>query len=72
VTLAEQNAAYGPRLHDRDPDVCCFTRKVTPLNAVLGLYDGWVTGLRRPETEVRATASAVEWAERRQLVKVNP
>jgi phosphoadenosine phosphosulfate reductase len=72
LTVAEQDAAHGPRLHDRDPDLCCFMRKVTPLNAVLGLYDGWVTGVRRVDTEVRASASAVEWDERRQLVKVNP
>ena len=71
-SVAEQDAAYGPRLFERDPDRCCFLRKVTPLNAVLSMYDGWVTGLRRAETEARRAAAPVEWDEKRQIVKVNP
>jgi phosphoadenosine phosphosulfate reductase len=71
-TVEEQDAQYGERLHDRNPDLCCFLRKVTPLNTILGLYDGWVTGLRRGQTAARAAASPVEWDERRQIVKVNP
>ena len=64
-TVAEQDAQHGERLHDRNPDLCCHLRKVTPLNTILGLYDGWVTGLRRGETESRDE-------ERRQMVKINP
>lgn len=30
-TVAEQDAAYGPELYDRDPDLCCALRKVEPL-----------------------------------------
>jgi phosphoadenosine phosphosulfate reductase len=71
-TVEEQDAEYGPRLHDRDPDRCCFLRQVTPLNTILGLYDGWVTGLRRDETESRAAAGPIEWDEQRQIVKINP
>jgi len=71
-TVEEQDARHGPRLHDRDPDLCCFLRKVTPLNTILGLYDGWVTGLRRGQTAHREVAAPVEWDERRQIVKVNP
>ncbi len=29
-SVAEQDAEYGPRLHDRDPDRCCALRKVAP------------------------------------------
>lgn len=29
-TVAEQDAEYGPKLHDRDPDLCCALRKVAP------------------------------------------
>jgi phosphoadenosine phosphosulfate reductase len=71
-STAEQDAEHGPRLHDRDPDLCCFMRKVTPLNGILGLYDGWVTGLRRVQTEVRKAAAPIEWDPRREMVKVNP
>ena len=71
-TVEQQDAEHGPALHDRDPDLCCHLRKVMPLNTILGLYDGWVTGLRRSETEDRQSAAPVEWDERREVVKVNP
>lgn len=29
-TVAEQDAEHGPKLHDRDPDLCCALRKVKP------------------------------------------
>ena len=71
-TVQQQDAAYGARLHERNPDQCCYLRKVAPLNAMLELYDGWVTGLRRVETPSRADAAAVEWDSRRCMLKVNP
>jgi phosphoadenosine phosphosulfate reductase len=71
-SVEEQDARHGPRLHARNPDLCCFLRKVTPLNTVLGMYDGWVTGLRRGETEQRSAAAPIEWDARREIVKVNP
>jgi phosphoadenosine phosphosulfate reductase len=71
-TVEQQDERHGPMLHDRNPDLCCFLRKVTPLNTVLGLYDGWVTGLRRGETATRGAAAPIEWDERRQIVKINP
>jgi phosphoadenosine phosphosulfate reductase len=71
-TVEEQDAQHGEKLHDRNPDMCCFLRKVTPRNTILGLYDGWVTGLRRGETVTRSTAAPIEWDERRQMVKINP
>ena len=71
-TVAEQDATHGPELFASNPDLCCYLRKVQPLNAMLGLYDGWVTGLRRVESPTRADAQPIEWDERRQVVKVNP
>lgn len=29
-SVAEQDVEYGPKLHDRDPDLCCALRKVKP------------------------------------------
>ena len=71
-TVEEQDATYGPRLYERDPDRCCYLRKVTPLNTMLELYDGWVTGLRRVESPSRADAVAVEWDSGREMIKINP
>ena len=56
TTVAQQDAELGPRLYGRNPDLCCYLRKVVPLEKALGPYD----------------ARAVQWDARRQMVKVNP
>jgi phosphoadenosine phosphosulfate reductase len=71
-TVAEQDAEYGPRLHDRDPDLCCALRKVAPLAEGLADYDAWATGLRRDESPTRANTPVVGWDERRGKVKIAP
>ncbi len=72
LSTAQQEALYGPRLHDRDPDLCCALRKVEPLSAALAGYTAWVSGVRRGETDARREVSVVDWDERRGMVKVNP
>lgn len=71
-TVAEQDAEYGARLHDRDPNLCCFMRKVDPLARALSGYAGWVTGVRRDEAPTRAGTTVVGWDDKHDLVKVNP
>ncbi|MGW4287550.1 phosphoadenylyl-sulfate reductase [Streptomyces sp. NPDC004673] len=71
-TVAEQDAEHGPRLHDRDPDLCCALRKVQPLEAGLTEYQAWATGLRRDESPTRAKTPVVGWDARRRKVKVSP
>jgi phosphoadenosine phosphosulfate reductase len=71
-TVAEQDAEYGPRLHDRDPDLCCALRKVRPLEEGLAGYDAWATGLRRDESPTRAGTPVVGWDAKRGRVKVAP
>lgn len=72
LTVAEQDAEYGPRLHDRDPAACCRMRKVEPLKAALAGYEAWVTGVRRDEGPTRADTPLVTFDEQFGLVKVNP
>jgi phosphoadenosine phosphosulfate reductase len=71
-TVAEQDAELGPRLYGRNPDLCCYLRKVEPLERALGRYDAWISGVRRDETMGRREARPVEWDGRREMVKVNP
>ncbi|MFG2966430.1 MULTISPECIES: phosphoadenylyl-sulfate reductase [unclassified Streptomyces] len=71
-TVAEQDAEYGPKLHDRDPDLCCKLRKVQPLERGLTKYAAWATGLRRDESPTRANTPVVGWDEKRQKVKISP
>jgi phosphoadenosine phosphosulfate reductase len=71
-SVAEQDASYGPQLHDRDPDRCCGLRKVAPLDGALARYDAWATGLRRVEAPTRAGTPVVSYDAKRGKVKVAP
>jgi phosphoadenosine phosphosulfate reductase len=71
-TVEEQDAELGPRLYGRNPDLCCYLRKVEPLEKALKGYDAWITGVRREETSSRRNTPVVAWDEKRQMVKVNP
>lgn len=71
-TVSEQDAEYGPRLHERDPNLCCALRKVEPLEKGLAGYDAWITGLRRDEAPTRADTPVVGWDAKRGKVKISP
>lgn len=71
-TVAEQDAEFGAKLHDRNPDLCCAMRKVKPLEEGLTSYAAWATGLRRDESPTRANTPVVSWDEKRQKVKISP
>lgn len=71
-SVAEQDAAHGPRLHERDPGLCCQLRKVEPLQRTLQEYEVWITGVRREESPTRAGTPVVTWDAKNRLVKVNP
>jgi phosphoadenosine phosphosulfate reductase len=71
-SVAEQDAEYGAKLHDRDPAQCCFLRKVVPLRETLAKYSAWVTGVRRVDAPTRANTPIVTWDDRNGLVKINP
>ncbi len=71
-SVAEQDAQYGPKLHDRDPALCCQLRKVEPLARELEGYEAWFTGVRRDEAPTRANTELVTFDERHGLVKINP
>ena len=71
-TVSEQDASFGPRLYERNPDQCCALRKVMPLRESLTSYAAWASGLRRDEIATRADTKVVEWDARRSMVKLNP
>ena len=71
-SVAEQDAAYGERLYEREPDLCCRLRKVEPLEEALAPYTAWFSGIRRDETPSRADVPVVQWDAKRSMVKVNP
>jgi phosphoadenosine phosphosulfate reductase len=71
-TVAEQDAEYGPRLHERDPDRCCALRKVEPLERGLRPYSAWINGMRREESPTRADIRVVDYDAKRNMVKISP
>ena len=71
-TVAEQDAEFGPKLHDRDPDRCCALRKVEPLERGLKPYAAWINGMRREESPTRADIRVVDYDAKRNMVKISP
>ena len=53
--------------------LCCGIRKVHPLNRMLSTLDGWITGLRADQPEVRLKANKIEIDEQHNvIIKINP
>jgi len=71
-TVAEQDAEHGPKLHDRDPDLCCALRKVEPLERGLRPYSAWINGMRREESPTRSDIRVVDYDAKRNMVKISP
>ena len=71
-SVEEQADAHGARLWEREPDRCCGMRKVEPLERAIRDADGWLTGIRRDQTEQRARAPKLVLDARRRVVKVQP
>jgi phosphoadenosine phosphosulfate reductase len=71
-TVGEQDLSFGPKLYERDPDLCCELRKVKPLAEALAGFAAWGSGVRRDESPTRADTRLVDWDAKRGMVKVNP
>ena len=72
LTPEAQSRQFGAKLWKQIPDTCCTLRKVTPLRNKLACLKAWATGIRRDQTQFRATARKVEWDSKFGLVKINP
>ena len=72
LSVAEQDERFGPRLHARDPGLCCRLRKVEPLARALAGYEAWATGVRREDAPTRAAAPLVGFDRTHRIVKINP
>ena len=59
-------------LWQTDTDGCCAVRKVEPMQRALAGKTAWVSGLRRADSETRATAPVVHRDLLRDIMKVNP
>ncbi len=51
---------------------CCEVRKVEPFKRAIAGFNAWVTGVRREQSQLRATGAAEEWDASYGLYKLSP
>ena len=72
LNVEQQAVQYGSALWERDPNQCCAIRKTAPLDAVLGQYPAWITGLRRDQSEGRGATPIISWDRKHGNIKLAP
>ncbi len=72
LTLDEQKEKFGDELWNRNPDQCCYIRKVEPLKRYLSDKKGWITGIRRNQSDTRKNTRILEYDDINQVLKLNP
>lgn len=70
--LVESDGIYGFRYSVDSRKACCDIRKVRPLNRALEGASGWVTGLRREQSQGRSHVSFAIFDPVQNLIKLNP
>lgn len=70
--LVARDGIMGFRASIDARKACCDVRKVRPLNKALEGATGWVTGLRREQSQGRADVPFAQWDATYGLMKVNP
>jgi phosphoadenosine phosphosulfate reductase len=72
VSVDQYERQNGGPVYLREPDRCCFERKITVLRRAVKGYRAWISGIRRDQGAHRAKAPIVGWDKKFGLVKVNP
>ncbi len=70
--LVARDGIMGFRYAIDNRKACCDIRKVRPLNRALKDAAGWLTGLRRSQSEERAEVPFAAWDANQKLIKLNP
>ena len=72
VSLDEQAEEHLPELWRNNPNKCCLIRKVLPLKNYLSDKEGWISGVRRQQSESRNMTLIFEWDPLNEVLKINP
>ena len=67
-----EGAAVEDGLWETKPDLYLALAKVEPLTRALLDLDCWITGVRRDQSETRASTQKLGWDEKHELWKANP
>jgi phosphoadenosine phosphosulfate reductase len=70
-----QERSFGPRLYERDPELCCELNKVRPMFRALEELDLWITAFRRDSSPTRSGSPFIQQYELepgRFILKLNP
>lgn len=70
--LVDNDGIYGFRYSVESRKACCDIRKVRPLNRALAGARGWITGLRREQSQGRAHVPFAAYDPVQNLIKLNP
>jgi phosphoadenosine phosphosulfate reductase len=70
--LVANDGIYGFRYSVEARKACCEIRKVRPLHQALKGVKGWVTGLRREQSQGRSHVPFASYDAVQKLVKLNP
>lgn len=72
LTVEQYERLHDGPLYNRNPDQCCYDRKVTVLRQGVEGMHAWMSGIRRDQSPDRAQAPIVGWDRKFKLVKVSP
>ena len=72
INIQQQTEKYGNNLWKDNPNLCCHIRKVVPMAQNIRNYDFWITGLRKSQTEHRASTEVLSWDWRYHVQKFCP
>ncbi len=72
LSLLEQAEKHGSELWKREPNLCCYIRKVAPLEETLNGAPAWLSGLRREQSAGRSNVQYINKDERFKSVKICP
>ncbi|MGQ0674351.1 MAG: phosphoadenylyl-sulfate reductase [Hyphomicrobium sp.] len=70
--LVARDGVFGFRQSIDARNACCDIRKVRPLNRALAGAAGWITGLRRAQSDGRQDTPFAAWDAEHALIKLNP
>ncbi|WP_342504907.1 phosphoadenylyl-sulfate reductase [Sporosarcina sp. FSL K6-2383] len=71
-SVEQQAEKLGDKLWERQPDRCCYLRKVIPLREALSGAAAWLSGLRREQSPSRSQTNFINKDETFQSVKICP